>query len=303
MSSSIKGVNDEAVANAVLERVKDDLASLKPDELLQVSLDIQQAVATVFGVLPGVKRLREQIAKELPTFDIARFDKLEDYTLMLSAANAKYLAATQPPDDLAPLAEEAAKMRETMLAEATLLVRRGLVSQDKLDQLKGANGYKNVATDLMVLVNVMEEVWPQIQDKTLTTVDDLNTASRLSTRLTRVVGLREQNPALIAEAADRRVRAYTLLLLTYDDVRRAVAYLRDGQDDAETIAPSLHPGRPRPKKRDQQAPTGAADNGGGAPTPSGAPDAQVTGSGAASPPNGAASVHTPTASSAGGPFV
>ena len=254
MSSSIKGVNDEAVANAVLERVKDDLAGLKPDELLQVSLDIQQAVTTVFGVLPAVKGLREQIVKELPTFNVVRFDKLEDYALMLSAANAKYLAATQPPDDLAPLAEEAAEIRETMLAEATLLVRRGLVSDDKLEQLKGANGYKNVASDLLVLVNVMEEVWPQIQGKTLTTVDDLNTASRLSTRLTRVVGLREQNPALVAEAADRRLRAYTLLMLTYDDVRRAATYLRNDQDDADTIAPCLHPGRPRPKKRDQQAP-------------------------------------------------
>ena len=287
-----------------MERVKGDLASSKPDELLQISLDIPQAVATVFGVLPAVKALREQIVKELPTFDVVRFDKLEDYALVLSATHAKVLSATQPPDDLLALAEEAAKVRETLLAEATLLVRRGLVSQDKMGQLKGANGYKNVATDLMVLVNVMEEVWPQIKDKTLTTVDDLETASRLSTRLSRVVGLREQNPALVAEATDLRVRAYTLLLLTYDDVRRAVGYLRSDQDDADAIAPGLHPGRPRPKKRDPQAPSPTAEV-----VPSVTPPAASgttsapTGGAAAPASNGAAQPATPAAGSASGPFL
>ena len=89
-------MNSEAAANAVLERVKGDLASSKPDELLQISLDIPQAVATVFGVLPAVKALREQIVKELPTFDVVRFDTLEDHTLVLSATHAKFLSATQP---------------------------------------------------------------------------------------------------------------------------------------------------------------------------------------------------------------
>jgi hypothetical protein len=166
----VTGVNDEAATNATLERVKDDLAGLRPDELLPVSLDIQRAVTTVFGVLPAIRGLRAQIVKELPTFNVVRFDKLEDYALVLSTANA-----------------------------------------------------------------------------------NLNTASLLSKRRRRVVGLREQNRALVAEAADGRLRAYTLLMRTYNDVRRAVAYLR-GEHHADIIAPKLHPGRPRPKKRDRQAP-------------------------------------------------
>src|SRR3954465_10861416 len=78
-NSSINSVGDEALAKAVFERVKGDLAQLRTDELLHISLDIPQAVSTVLGVLPDVKRLREQIVKDLPSFDVARFDKLEDY--------------------------------------------------------------------------------------------------------------------------------------------------------------------------------------------------------------------------------
>jgi hypothetical protein len=41
-----------------------------------------------------------------------------------------------------------------------------------------------------------------------------------------------------------RLRAYTTLLMAYDDARRAIQYLRSAMDDADDIAPGLHPGRP-----------------------------------------------------------
>ncbi|WP_437980893.1 hypothetical protein [Sorangium sp. So ce117] len=45
------------------------------------------------------------------------------------------------------------------------------------------------------------------------------------------------------EAADRRARAFSLLVHAYDQTRRAVAYLRWDEEDADTIAPSLYKGR------------------------------------------------------------
>jgi hypothetical protein len=101
-------------------------------------LDISAAVATVLGVLPDVARLRERIVRELPAFNVARFDKLEDYALALSFAHAKYLSATQPPDDLGPVSEQSTRARERLLAEANALVLDGVVSEAQLEQLRGA---------------------------------------------------------------------------------------------------------------------------------------------------------------------
>lgn len=198
----------------------------------------------MLGVLPEVKALREEILKHLPTFEIDRFDKLEDYALALSHAHARFLSATQKSDDFEPLVEQAASMRERLLAEARSLVHHGVVSSAQLSQLKGAHGSKNIATDLMTLTNVMQEAWPAIQGKTLTTADDLDVASRLGTRVLRAIGLREQGTAGVAEVTDMRLRAYTTLLMAYDDARRAIQYLRSAMDDADDIAPGLHPGRP-----------------------------------------------------------
>jgi len=254
MATTVPGVGDEALADAVFEKVKPDIMKLEQSELQQVNLDISGAIATVLGVLPELRALREQIVKELPTFDVQRFDKLEDYALALSSVQAKYLAATQPPDDLADISERAGRARERLLAEANALVAHGVVSGGQLAQLKGANGYKNVATDVMVLCGIMRSAWGQIQGKTLTTAEDLDEASRVATRLLRIVGLREQGPAQVAEVTDWRVRAFTLLLQTYDDARRAVTYLRAAEGDTDDIIPALHPGRPRRRPGEPQSP-------------------------------------------------
>jgi len=270
------GFSNEALFDESYARVKADLDALKVEDLLQVNLDVTTAVTSILGLLPEVKALREQIVKQLPAFDIAAFDKLEDYALALSFANTGYLAVTQPPDDLQELNSNATKMHDRLLADAQALAEHGLLDGGQLAQLKGGNGYKNLAQDLQLLSRVMREGWDKIQNKSATTAEDLKAAYQMSVRLMRIVGLREQGPALLAAATDQRLRAFTLFITVYEDVRRAVAYLRGRQGDADTIAPSLYPGRPRrrPSEPDPTAPNGTQPAGN---TPSPSP----TGSGSA----------------------
>jgi hypothetical protein len=107
-----------------------------------------------------------------------------------------------------------------------------------------------VAQDLQSLSRVLKESWDKVDGKIPSTADDLVRANQLAAHLLRTVGLREQGPALVAEATDARMRAFTLFLRTYADAQRAVAYLRAEQGDAETLAPSLYTGRGRRKAPD-----------------------------------------------------
>ena len=200
---------------------------------MQVNLDIPTAVTTILGVLPEVKALRDRMSKELPAFDLAAFDKLEDYALALSSAQTDFLTATQPPDDLQALSAEAGTLHDRLLADAKALSNHGLVDSNQLAQLLGGNGYKNLAQDLQILSKVMQESWTQIQGKSATVADDLKTANQMSTRLMRIVGIREQAPALLAAASEARMRAFTQFTHVYDETRRAVGYLRAPQGDAD----------------------------------------------------------------------
>jgi hypothetical protein len=76
---------------------------------------------------------------------------------------------------------------------------------------------------------------------------------QMATRLTRVVGVREQSPAVVAALTDERLRAFTQLIKAYDDARAAVSYLRRREGDVDEIAPNLYSGNTKPRKVNEPA--------------------------------------------------
>jgi len=247
MESIADWANDEKLAAEAMARVAPDAAALSEEEVTQVNLDLQQATGTILGVLPEVMALREKIVKDLPAFDIAHIDKLEDYALALRFAHAAYQTATQPPDDLRDLSNEALALRERLLADAKALSLRNLLDPRKLESLKGANGIQNVAQDLQMLSQILQESWPKIQGKSATVAEELQAASRIGTRLTRIVGVREQSPAQEAAVIEQRQRVFTLMMRAYDEARAAIAFIRRREGDAESITPNLYTGKGRPR--------------------------------------------------------
>jgi hypothetical protein len=146
--------------------------------------------------------------------------------------------------------EEGGKLHDRLLADAKALSAYGLFDGKVLDNLKGGNGFNNLAEDLELLSHAMVDGWAKIQGKALTPLEDVQAASRIGLRLTRLVGLREQGPARLAVATELRLRAYTLVVRTYQEARSAISYLRRREEDVEAIAPSLFSGRTRKKSAD-----------------------------------------------------
>jgi hypothetical protein len=292
-------VVDEALVAEAYERVKEELAALRPEELELPTLDIHAAVKTVLGALPEIRALRERMVKELPAFDVAAFDRLEDYALALSRAHARYQIATTSPNELDQVVAEAAKLRERLVASARGLVLFGLFDARKVEQLKHGNGYANVAQDLQALSAAFEESWPKIEGKTPFSLESVHSASRLALRLTRLVGLREQGTPAQAEATDMRRRAFTLMSKTYEDARAAVRFLRRREDDAEQIAPTLYVKVRRSKAEDH---TEVPDGSVAPPAPGSAPGSLLAAGGmpaASATATGGAAGGT----SANGPFM
>ncbi len=210
---------------------------------MQVNLDIIAAVNTAAGVIPELKALRSRIVLELPHFDVAAFDRLHLYAMAAAYAHTMHLVAAGRRDDLRPMLEEAVKLRHLLLSDAKALAARGILNGEVLKRLKGATGYKNVQTDLQMLVNVFKASWARIQGKCAVTEDEMARGGKLVAWLMEVVGLREQGHAELEESAEMRARAFTLFTRTYDDARRAVGFLRRKHRDVDDIVPSLYAGR------------------------------------------------------------
>ncbi|HEX7477387.1 MAG TPA: hypothetical protein VF331_06245 [Polyangiales bacterium] len=224
------------------ERALPDMAALPENELVIINLDIPSAVATTLGAWQEIAPLREQVMG-LHDFDVTRFDKLETYALAAWQAHSMYVAASTPVAQIQELGDKAAASREQLLSDAVALAKRGLIDGERLKELKGPIGYKNVAVDIGVLVTLLRERWAVVSSKTALSSDELDAAETLADELITAVGQREQAPLVVAAATDNRQRAFSLLVKTYDQARRAVSYLRWNKDDIDSIAPSLYAGR------------------------------------------------------------
>lgn len=232
-----------------LERVRPEMAALDASKLKPINLDIQSATATVRGSLAEILLVRPQIVAQVPGFDISQLDKLETYALALLQANATHLVSTSPPEALASLAEEGAKLRTTLLSDATALANRRIINDASLDNLKGPVGYRNLSSDILSLATLLRGNWSVIASKSCVTEAELDRAEVVADQLNEAYGIHEQGPAALATYALERQQAYTLFVNAYDQVRRAISFLRWDNGDVESIAPSLYSGRTTTKKK------------------------------------------------------
>jgi hypothetical protein len=237
---------------AAYEQVLPELAGVADEALVPINVDIMLAVTTVLGALPEIRQFRSDLVSKLPAFDIARFDKLELYARAAGHAHALHLQLSALPD-VTPLVEAAEALRELLVSDASALGRRGLIDAQVLSSLKGPVGHRNLAFDLSALSSVLRASWSRIEGKSAIALEELDRARLLADQLLTVVGLREQGPASPSASAIHRQRAFTLLVQSYNEARRALGYLRWDEDDLEAIAPSLY-GQQRPSRRRSSEP-------------------------------------------------
>lgn len=239
---SFDATPQESLLEEIYERLLPELEAVKVEDLVPVNLDVPAAVATVLVALPQIAALVPALAP-LRDFDVERVRRLDEYAMALSHAHAAFLMASQPVDSLQPLVDEGIALRALLTADATALALRGLVDGSRLRDLRGPNGYRNLALDLQILASIFRRNFSKVQGKCATTAEEVQSAVRIAAGILRGVGLREQGTVTIAAAAEMRMRAFTVLADVYDQARRAIVFLRWREGDADAIAPPLQGGR------------------------------------------------------------
>jgi hypothetical protein len=128
------------------EALIEEIRRVPNEELIAINIDIPTAVTTALGALPEIRALRPLIVAGMPQFDIARFDKLEGYTLAVGHAHALYLAASEPSESIEKLAQAGVSLREVLLADASALAQRRLPDGQRLKGSRGSTATQPAST-------------------------------------------------------------------------------------------------------------------------------------------------------------
>lgn len=233
----------ELPTEAAYKSTLPEMAALGQSGLSPINVDVVNAVTTVLACLPELRAIRPEIEKHLPTFNLQRFDKLEQYTLALNHANAIHRGTLASRVRIADLGGEVADLRDRLLDDARSLANHRLLDGDRLRECKKSPSYRAIATDVFTLVALFKEHWPKVAGRTPVTTELMQQAGNRALDLLGAVGDREQAGVSTNEAQLTRQQAYTLFLRAYEDARSAVEYLRRDQGDANTIIPSFYTGR------------------------------------------------------------
>ena len=240
-------VSDASFLKGYEERLA-DMDAIPSDALVQINVDIPPSVTTALGCAPRVLLLRPTIVEELPKFPVAHVDSYRSWALALGHSHNLYIGATEPVGPIQAYVDELMVTRPMLVTAVQGLVFRKLLDGAVIGELRGTSGYANTAWDTQTLVTHLRTHWSSVAGKAGVSIDELDRADKISTRLLVAVGEREQEAQAASDAADRRQRAFTGFLRTHTQLQRAIAYLRFDHGDADAILPSLYAHKKSPKR-------------------------------------------------------
>jgi hypothetical protein len=242
-------------------KVEPELAALDAAALVPLVADVGAAVHTALAAAPRVREHRAALVEELPQHPVADFDNLETYAQAAWYAHLVHTYASGSPESAKALVEEAGKLREGLLIAAEALAHRNLLDADAVAKIRKGGGNPDLAGDLGALAALFKESWGRVSGKTAVERQEIERAAELGPAVLVAVHAKKHKNV---DTEDMRARAFTLLAGAYDSCRRALAYLRWKEGDADAIAPSLtrkRPGRKPGGKKDEEAGEAPADEG------------------------------------------
>jgi hypothetical protein len=240
-----------AEAKRAFARVRERMEALPPESLVQIKVDVPHAVGIVIAAEPRIARLIPEMA-HLPGFSVEHVRDLRDLGLAAWYAHVSYQPDAADASVVSRLAEEALPLRRSLKQQARAFAALGLIEADKVAAIRGRNSHRDLGRNLVELVVLFEKARKDVRVKK----SELERAANVGTQLVLALGAQEakiQGAVEPSKAADARLRAFELLRASYDEVRRAVTYLRWREGDADAIAPSLY----SPSRRRRRA---AAEN-------------------------------------------
>ncbi|UJR86673.1 hypothetical protein [Sandaracinus amylolyticus] len=229
---------------AALEAKREILINMPASEVLHSArLDARTAAGVVGGSLPRIARHRVALIAEFGERARTLLDDLP--TVVYATYQVAYdVQATEDDSDMRELHRGVLEEHQLLVGDLDALANRKIIDRARIDAGRSTQGYRTTVDSTFVLLSLTRSLWPTIEGRTLLTQVDLERIQAKAQAMLDRLNQREQG-ATRMPARELRDRALTLLVRTYDEIRRMLTFVRWPQGDADEIAPSLYARRGR----------------------------------------------------------
>lgn len=224
---------------AAFEATRAERAALPESDVATANVDLGRAATIALGAYPAIEARFAEISQAVPECDISLLRTIPTKADALIQAHGDYLASTEPDPELPGLNAEGDALRRVMRVDLERAASYGTIAADRLKELSGAVGYRNVASDLVVLTTIARTDADALRGKTGITAAEVERATKIAARMWHAIAIRDAAIERVEAAQAERARAFVLLDRAYDVARRVIAFVRWREGDADEIAPSL----------------------------------------------------------------
>lgn len=254
---------DATAAHAAFDRLADKIRGVKAGDVVVASVDTTKAAMVALATHHRLKPLRALLADTVRNFNPEHLDLLDDLALAMWHCAQLERNQEDPATILADLLPDAVKLKSTLLSQGRALAERGRLPLGAIEEYTAGTGFEDLANDLSGLAQLFRDKWSEVSGRCDVEEAELERASVVGAKILarlavqRVMKGAESRGAdgqPMVTARDLRRRAFSLLYVAYEEVRRAASatfwYERDGW---ESFAPSLwsYQGRGAPAGRNE----------------------------------------------------
>jgi hypothetical protein len=228
----IESLPEENELARAFARISPRLASLQRSEVQESRLNVVRTASIVLAAHSRIVPLIAELEERTPCLAIECVHDLRDLALAAWDAHGRATAEARSRVPLHVLADEGRALRTRLYDRARALAVLGQLPAAPLRQVPLGRGYFDLAIALERLAELFGGCMSAV------TSEELARAHEIALALPLAVTERALHDR--SKAKDDALRAFTLLLRTYDEVRAAVRYVRWKERDADAIAPSLY---------------------------------------------------------------
>jgi hypothetical protein len=211
------------------------------DPTTRSTFDLTGGYVLVSGALPSLRLLHERFEKALPEFDVSLLRKVDVYgRAALYAQSVERSTTNTGAAHHAHMVEEVETLYSRFYRNAEFLVAEGLFDAKVVTNARTGTSVRDRATDLRVLAVEFASKESSLAGRTLITRANIEHAFALSQSILDSLATRDAASEAQLIAQRDRQQAAALFARAWNEIRRAVTWLRWHEGDADRLAPSLY---------------------------------------------------------------
>lgn len=230
----------DPVNEAALERTMKRAAALTPEQLRRVTVDVMSAIRTARGAVVALQPMREQLAKELPLFDLSPLDSMDDTCRALLVAHERYSnESARRSAELPKLEAQAIEVRKVALGDLEALASRGIITAVDVSKIREGQGRDDLLLDLNAIDRLLTVAREAMGAKLWVSEEEQAYLRATATAFSDALLTADESDKADRRRVETRQRIFTLLVNDYDQLRRVATFALWNEGTVDTLVPSL----------------------------------------------------------------